>query len=86
MITTVNQWFDKSIFLENSIKTIYYPSINFKSFQKYQKRYSKTFNVEPSEITILTYDAMGLIYYIWKKKNKKINSIKDFMIKDKIKG
>ncbi len=86
LITTVNQWFDKSIFLENSIKTIYYPSINFKSFQKYQKRYSKTFNVEPSEITILTYDAMGLIYYIWKKKNKKINSIKDFMIKDKIKG
>ena len=48
LITTVNQWFDKSIFLENSIKTIYYPSINFKSFQKYQKRYSKTFNVEPS--------------------------------------
>ena len=86
LITTVNQWFDKSIFLENSIKTIYYPSINFKSFQKYQKRYSKTFNVEPSEITILTYDAMGLIYYIWKKKNKKINSIKDFMIKDKIKA
>ena len=86
LITTVNQWFDKSIFLENSIKTIYYPSIDLKSFQKYQKRYSKTFNVEPSEITILTYDAMGLIYYIWKKKNKKINSIKDFMIKDKIKG
>ncbi len=86
LITTVNQWFDKSIFLENSIKTIYYPSIDLKSFQKYQKRYSKVFNVEPSEITILTYDAMGLIYYIWKKKNKKINSIKDFVIKDKIKG
>ena len=86
LITTVNQWFDKSIFLENSIKTIYYPSIDLKSFQKYQKRYSKTFNVEPSEITILTYDAMGLIYYIWKKKNKKINSIKDFMIKDRVKG
>ena len=37
LITTVNQWFDKSIFLENSIKTIYYPSIDLKSFQKYQK-------------------------------------------------
>ena len=86
LITTVNQWFDKSIFLENTIKTIYYPSVNLKNFQKYQKKYSNVFGVEPSEITILTYDALGLIYYIWKKKDHKINSIKDFLIKDKIKG
>ncbi len=86
LIVTVNQWFDKSIFLENSIKNLYYPSVNIKNFQKYKNKYSNTFGVEPSEITILTYDALGLIYYIWNKKNYKISSVKDFMIKDKIKG
>ena len=42
--------------------------------------------MQPTEITILTYDALGLIYYIWNKKNYKITSMKDFIIKDKIKG
>ena len=86
LITTVNQWFDKSIFLENSIQNLYYPSVDIKNFQKYNKKYSKTYGLQPSEITILTYDALGLIYYVWNKKNYKISSIKDFMIKDNIKG
>ncbi len=86
LIITVNQWFDKSIFLENSIKNLYYPSVDIKNFQKYRNKYEKTFGMQPSEITILTYDALGLIYYIWNKKNYKISSIKDFMIKDNIKG
>ena len=86
LITTVNQWFDKSIFLENSIENLYYPSIDIKNFQKYNKKFSKTYGIQPSEITILTYDALGLIYYVWNKKNYKISSIKDFMIKDNIKG
>ena len=86
LIVTVNQWFDKSIFLENSIKNLYYPSIDIKNFQRYQKKYFKTFGMQPSEITILTYDALGLIYYIWNKKNYKITSMKDFIIKDNIKG
>ncbi len=86
LIVTVNQWFDKSIFLENSVKKIYYPSINIKNFQKYRNKYSKVFGMQPTEITILTYDALGLIYYIWNKKDYKISSIKDFLIKDSIKG
>ena len=77
---------DSSPNLENSIKNLYYPSVNIKNFQKYKNKYYNTFGVEPSEITILTYDALGLIYYIWNKKNYKISSVKDFMIKDKIKG
>ncbi len=85
LFTTVNQWFDKSIFYENSLKTIYYPSVNYKNFSKYNKKYLKAFKTQPSEITILAYDALGLVYYIWKKNNN-IQSIKDFMIKDKIKG
>ena len=86
LIVTVNQWFDKSIFLENAVKKIYYPSINIKNFQKYKNKYSKVYGMQPTEITILTYDALGLIYYIWNKKDYKISSIKDFLIKDSIKG
>lgn len=86
MIVTVNQWFDKSIFLENSIKNLYYPSIDINNFQKYKKKYFETFGIQPSEITILTYDALGLIYYIWNKNNYKISTVKDFLIKDNIKG
>ena len=86
LIITVNQWFDKSIFLENSIKNIYYPSIDIKNFQRYKNEYSKIYGIQPSEITILTYDALGLIYYVWNKKNYNISSMKDFIIKDNIKG
>tara|TARA_B100001248_G_C27363316_1_gene447652 strand:+ start:429 stop:1583 length:1155 start_codon:yes stop_codon:yes gene_type:complete len=85
LITTVNQWFDESIFYENTIKTLYYPSINYKEFKKYNNSYFKKFSTYPNEITILTYDALGLIYYAWKK-NGKINSINDFSFKSKIKG
>ena len=86
LIVTVNQWFDKSIFLENSIENLYYPSVDINNFQKYKKKYSKIYGLQPTEITILTYDALGLIYYIWNKKNYKITSMKDFIIKDNIKG
>ncbi len=85
LFTTINQWFDESIFFENTINNLYYPSVDLKEFQKYNKVYTKTFNSQPNEITILSYDAIGLIYFIWKK-NKKISSINDFLIKDKIRG
>ena len=67
LFTTVNQWFDESIFYENTIKNLYYPSVDYKEFKKYNKKYFKTFKTYPNEITILTYDALGLIYYLWKK-------------------
>ena len=85
LFTTINQWFDESIFYENTIKNLYYPSINYKEFKKYNENYFKKFKTYPSEITILTYDALGLIYYAWKK-NGKIESINDFSFKSKIQG
>ena len=85
LFTTVNQWFDESIFFENTIKDLYYPSVNLKEFNKYNEKYFKKFNIYPNEITILTYDALGLIYYTWKKKGM-ITSINDFSFKNKIKG
>ena len=85
LFTTVNQWFDESIFYENTVKSLYYPSVNYAEFKKYKDNYFKTFNIYPSEITILAYDAIGLIYYAWKK-NGKINTVNDFSFKGKIKG
>ena len=80
LFTTVNQWF-----YENTIKNLYYPSVDYREFKKYNDNYFKKFQTYPSEITILTYDALGLIYYAWKK-NGKINSVNDFNFKNKIKG
>ena len=85
LVTTVNQWFDESIFHKNLVKNLYFPSVDIKQFKKYNDDYFKTFGIKPDEITILGYDALGLIYYVWNKNNG-INSINDFFIKDKIKG
>ena len=85
LFTTVNQWFDESIFYENTVKKLYYPSVNYKEFKKYKDNYFKVFKNYPNEITILTYDALGLIYYSWKK-NGKVNSVSDFSFKKQIKG
>ena len=85
LFTTINQWFDESIFYENTIKNLYYPSVNYDEFRKYNIKYFKKFKIYPNEITILAYDALGLIYFAWKK-NGQINSINNFILKSKIKG
>ena len=85
LFTTVNQWFDDSIFFENSVKNLYYPSIDYKEFKKYNENYFKKYKAFPNEMTILAYDALGLIYYTWKK-NENITSVENFYFKSKIKG
>tara|TARA_B110000967_G_scaffold209752_1_gene267473 strand:- start:200 stop:1345 length:1146 start_codon:yes stop_codon:yes gene_type:complete len=85
LYTTVNQWFDKSLFHENSVKDLYFPSVDMMQFKKHNEKYYKTFGLKPDEINILAYDALGLIHYVWKR-NKEIKSINDFFINQKIKG
>jgi len=85
LFTTINQWFDESIFYENTIQNLYYPSVNYNEFKKYNNKYFKKFEIYPTEITILAYDALGLIYYAWKK-NGEISSVNNFLFKNKIKG
>ena len=58
----------------NALIKLQFPLVVFKKYSTY-----------PSEITILTYDALGLIYYAWKR-NGDINSVNDFLFKRKIKG
>ena len=85
LIITGNQWFDDSIIRETSIKSFYFPSINFFNFQKFNQKFYKIHNYIPNEITILSYDIVALIYYIWKDQNN-ITSINNFNLKKEIKG
>ena len=66
---TVNQWFDKSFFNESALQNLYFPAIDLKSFKKFNKKFSKTFNKSPNKVSILAYDALGLIYYCWANNN-----------------
>ncbi len=85
LIIASNQWFDESILNETSINNFYFPSVNFKNLKDFRTRFKEAYNYKPNEIALLSYDAVGLIYYIWKK-NVKINSTKDFNLKSEIKG
>ena len=85
LFTTINQWFDESMFYENTIKNLYYPSVNYKEFKKFNDKYFKKFEIYPNEISILAYDALGLIYYSWKQ-NRELKSVNDFLFKNKIQG
>jgi len=61
---TLNQWFDESLLKENDIQPIYYPSINKENFDNYKIKYFNAFNQDPSHLSLLSYDLVGLIYYL----------------------
>ena len=61
---TLNQWFDESLLNETDIQPLYYPSINKKNFDKYKIKYFNTFNEYPSHLSLLSYDLVGLVYYL----------------------
>ena len=64
---TINQWFDETFFNENALQNLYFPSIDFKNLRKFKMKFKKKFNEKPNEVSILAYDALGLIYYCWSK-------------------
>ena len=61
---TFNQWFDKSLINEESIQPLYYPSINKKNLNEFKKKFQKEFNEIPNYLSLLSYDLVGLIYYL----------------------
>ena len=63
-IIAFNQWFDLSIQNEKNIQPIYYPSINNKNLKSFKKKFSNKFNKNPSHLSLLSYDLVGLIYYL----------------------
>ena len=66
---TVNQWFDKTFFNENALLNLHFPAIDFDNFKKFNKKFLNKYGIKPSEISILAYDAVGLIYYCWSNNN-----------------
>ena len=61
---TLNQWFDESLLKETDVQPIYYPSINKENFDDYKIKYFNAFNEDPSHLSLLSYDLVGLIYYL----------------------
>ncbi len=82
---TLNQWFDESLLNETNIQPIYYPSINKNNFENYKKKFFLEFNEYPSHLSLLSYDLIGLIYYL-SLKNDFSNTSKLFKIKNSFKG
>jgi len=61
---TLNQWFDESLLNETDVQPIYYPSINKENFDNYKIKYFNAFNEDPSHLSLLSYDLLGLVYYL----------------------
>ena len=84
-IITFNQWFDESLFKEVNTQPIYYPSINKNNFDDFISKFSKKFEVKPNHLSLLSYDLVGLIYYLSLTNNSQEIS-KSFKIKNTFKG
>ncbi len=84
-IITFNQWFDESLLNEVSIQPIYYPSINKENLNSFEKKFIKEFKKSPNYISLLSYDLVGLIYYL-SLQNKLENSKILFKKKNSFKG
>ena len=63
-IITFNQWFDESLIEEETIQPVHYPSINKKNLKDFEKKFYNEFNEYPNYLSLLSYDLIGLIYYL----------------------
>ena len=71
-----NQWFDESILNEKNLQPIYYPSVNKKNLIDFEKKFNEEFKENPNHLSLLSYDLIGLVYYLSLKN--------DFLEKEKI--
>jgi len=82
---TLNQWFDESLLKETSSQPIYFPSINKENYDEFINIYYKTFNEYPNQLSFLSYDLIGLVYYLIVQNNFIIDE-KIFLKKNMFKG
>jgi len=82
---TLNQWFNKSLLKETSLQPIYFPSINKENYDIFVKDYNDLYNSKPNQISFLSYDLVGLVYYLIYKNNFKISE-NIFYKENKFKG
>lgn len=71
---TLNQWYNESFFDETFAENLHFPSIGLDNFESFMEINTKIFNKTPPEISILAYDAIGLIYYAWNKNNYNVET------------
>ena len=82
---TLNQWFDEGLLKQTDIQPLYYPSINKNNFDNYKIKYFNAFGEDPTHLSLLSYDLIGLVYYLSLNTNlKKLNKI--FQRKNSFKG
>ena len=82
---TFNQWFDESLLYEKTSQPIYYPSINKKNLINFEKKFQKEFDQRPNHLSLLSYDLVGLVYYL-SLKNDLSDINKSFQKKNSFKG
>ena len=82
---TLNQWFDSSLLKETSLHPIYFPSINKNNFEIFQQEYIQNFKNTPNQISFLSYDLIGLVYYLLINNDFKTNE-NLFIKQNKFKG
>jgi len=66
---SLNQWFNESLIQEESLQPMYYPSINKRNWENYKDLFYKKFKKYPNHLSLLSYDLVGLIYYLSFKNN-----------------
>jgi len=82
---TFNQWFDESLLNERSTQPLYYPSIDKKNLDDFKQKFNNQYDEEPNHIALLSYDLIGLIYYL-SLKNNEANLTDSFKKKNTFKG
>ncbi len=82
---TLNQWFDKTLLKETSLHPIYFPSINKENYNEFSNNYLKIYGENPNQLSFLSYDLIGFVYFLLYENNFKISK-KIFYKKNKFKG
>ena len=82
---SLNQWFDRSLLEETSLQPIFFPSVNKSNYDSFIEDYKKEFDDTPNQISFLSYDILGLVYYLLLQNNFEIDN-KIFTKKNKFKG
>ena len=53
---------------------MHFPAINFDKLKKFEKKYLETFEKKSNQVSILAYDALGLVYYCWLNNNNQFKT------------
>ena len=61
---TLNQWFDETLLEETSSQPLYFPSVNKENYEDFSSEYFKKFNHYPNPLSFLSFDLVGLVYYL----------------------